>query len=112
MESDAAFVPLLVSLLDQHSRSPAIVIRTAFVLGNLTTSREACRDALAAVPGVAGQLAGLLAGYALQGAEALAQGAKVRRCVRLAVGYLLCHVCPAGQAKATCLSSLRKCVPR
>lgn len=69
LEADERYAPLLLAMLQQHAASPAIVIRTAFVLGNLTTASNAYRDQVAEQPGVPEQLASLLASYALQNSE-------------------------------------------
>ena len=37
IEADAAYAPLLVKLLDTHQANRAVLLRVAFVMGNLTT---------------------------------------------------------------------------
>ena len=44
IESDPEFAPLLVSLLGQYAEQRAILLRIAFVMGNLTTSSNAYRQ--------------------------------------------------------------------
>ncbi|KAG1674821.1 hypothetical protein FOA52_015208 [Chlamydomonas sp. UWO 241] len=50
MEADPEYADLLLSLLEAHTGHRAIVLRVAFVLGNLTTHRESYRAQIAALP--------------------------------------------------------------
>lgn len=43
MEADAEYAPLLVALLKRYTDNRAILLRVAFVLGNLTTNSNVYR---------------------------------------------------------------------
>ena len=43
MEADAEYAPLLVALLKRYTDNRAILLRVAFVLGNLTTNSNIYR---------------------------------------------------------------------
>jgi len=76
MEADAAYAPLLMSLLSRYANHRAILLRVAFVLGNLTTSSDGYRQQIAAIPGALQTVVSILERYAL-GSEAQADEAAV-----------------------------------
>ncbi len=43
MEADEEFAPVLTSIIGQHADQKAVLLRFAFVLGNLTTNSDAYR---------------------------------------------------------------------
>ena len=44
IEADVEYAPLLVSLLGRYSEQRAILLRVAFVMGNLTTTSNEYRE--------------------------------------------------------------------
>jgi len=69
LEGDTAFCSLLVSLLRRHARHRPLMLRLAFVLGNLTTHHNAYRQQVASVPGALDMLVSTLQLYASPAGE-------------------------------------------
>lgn len=62
-ESDPAYSRSLLGLLWQYKSSKAILLRLAFVLGNVTTSSEGQRKAIATSPGSLASIVSILSHY-------------------------------------------------
>ncbi|MEW5313475.1 MAG: hypothetical protein WDW38_005041 [Sanguina aurantia] len=60
MEADGQWVPLLATLMARYACHRAILLRIAFVLGNLTTQSRACREQMAALPGALDSVVSIL----------------------------------------------------
>ncbi|PNH12894.1 Armadillo repeat-containing protein 2 [Tetrabaena socialis] len=67
MGQDAAYAPLLVQLLGQYADNRAVLLRVAFVLGNLTTASNDYREQVCNVPFALVTVVGILQRYALGG---------------------------------------------
>ncbi|GIL94202.1 hypothetical protein Vretimale_474 [Volvox reticuliferus] len=65
--ADGAYAPLLVQLLGQYADNRAILLRVAFVLGNLTTTSNECREQVCNVPFAFVTVVGILQRYAFGG---------------------------------------------
>lgn len=74
LEADVAYAPLLMRLLSVHASQRPVLLRIAFVLGNLTTASDGYRAQVAAVPGALGAVVSILSEYA-RPAEEESQGA-------------------------------------
>lgn len=74
LEADVAYAPLLMRLLSVHASQRPVLLRIAFVLGNLTTASDGYRAQVAAVPGALGAVVSILSDYA-RPAEEESQGA-------------------------------------
>eukprot|EP01046_Picozoa_sp_COSAG06_P116140 COSAG06_NODE_63107_length_263_cov_0.634146_1_plen_82_part_10 len=53
-------VQALLRLLREHETNHALVLRTSFILGNLTTTQDECRNFVLETPGAVEQLLSLL----------------------------------------------------
>ncbi|KXZ44037.1 hypothetical protein GPECTOR_75g761 [Gonium pectorale] len=67
MAEDTAYAPLLVQLLGQYADNRAILLRVAFVLGNLTTHSNQYREQVCDVPFSLVTVVGVLQRYAFGG---------------------------------------------
>ncbi|GLC34652.1 hypothetical protein PLESTB_001238300 [Pleodorina starrii] len=65
--ADTAYAPLLVQLLGQYADNRAILLRVAFVLGNLTTTSNEYREQVCNVPFALVTVVGILQRYAFGG---------------------------------------------
>ncbi|EFJ52458.1 hypothetical protein VOLCADRAFT_120276 [Volvox carteri f. nagariensis] len=65
--ADPAYAPLLIQLLGQYADNRAILLRVAFVLGNLTTTSNEYREQVCNVPFALVTVVGILQRYAFGG---------------------------------------------
>ncbi|GFR40002.1 hypothetical protein Agub_g537 [Astrephomene gubernaculifera] len=70
MGADEGYAPLLVQLLGQYADNRAILLRVAFVLGNLTTTSNEYREQVCNVPFALMTVMGILQRYAFGGPPA------------------------------------------
>ncbi|KAG2484488.1 hypothetical protein HYH03_016720 [Edaphochlamys debaryana] len=75
MEADGGYAPLLVQLLGQYADHRAILLRVAFVLGNLTTNSSGYREQVCNVPFSLVTVVGILQRYAFGGPPPAEPGA-------------------------------------